>query len=368
MKQQLMDSQKKIAELQDRVKQQETEIRFLKHNRSPIDDLPIECVQHIISFCSIIDVYKGCMVQNKKWFEASNNDLKTRRSLMITSEERDRSRDMDCISFGKVNRFKRMVKSLLRMTTVTHLTLDRVDDYEGLHRLWQQWSPVLVHLELCRSEVPEKLGLSFPRLTSLICPHLPLDHYGKCHLPLQQIQRLDVSLFLGLGGTDHALVWSMKSLTHLTVEVSSIVGTCTTAFVTRLFTSFHRLIRLEVNYESGDTSVDATTADSAVASLVRMNPQLEEVVLRHLPVTDASLVSLARLTHLKRLEISCKKLTFTGRAIDDLLRAGSRHALQRLKLEGLPKRDVPPPAMIDYLKASTGIQCIMNPASNRNHF
>lgn len=409
MKQQLRDSQNLIRELQQQLKQREDEIRVLQQNRGsatgsnqsvdgqriasleqllnqrdkqmedlvkantklrrelyPSECLPVECLQRIISFCDISDVYDGCMVVNKKWFEASNADLKTRKALRIEAQDGCGSRFGHTVFMTEATDRKKMVKSLLRMTGITNLHLELSEEQvKGIIRLWNKWSPNLRHLGLDNGCFPEGLGLTFPRLTSLESAGIPLRRDGGCDLPLQQIEKMNVCLSTW-SRKKVDLLCSMKNVTDLKVVYSSTGTVTDMEHISLICRSFQKLVKFRLKCMPDDGEpLEAEGVNSAIASLVEMNPQLEEVSLSRLPLTDASLVSLARLKNLKRLKISANqavdsevtvtKLAITGPAIVNFLRTGSQHSLESVTLKRVLEIDVQTQATIEELEDEMGI-------------
>lgn len=371
LEQELSDSLEESTEL-------EKEVKILRQKLSPTESLPIECLQHIISFCNITCVYYSFMTVSKKWNEASHNDLKTRKSMKITMKSRTTNINNlveDTVFMTRVQDKKKMVEILMRMTGVTHLCLEGLEreDFCLIHPLLKQWSPNLRHLDISCWEFPSLFRLSFPRLVSLKVPRMPMS---RDDLPLQQIKRLDVTVSTDrTEGTD--LLCGMQHLTHLTVvfvkdeyadldpdDVHHLES------VRRICRSFQKHVIFDLTYDDNDRMhelMKSSDADSLVASLVDTNPQLEGVSLTRLQVTDASLVSLARLKHLKHLTISAKqdkqfygtteKLTITGPAIVNFLRTGSQQSLESLTLIRVPELDMQSQAAIEELEDEAGIEC-----------
>lgn len=253
LKRQLNDSQTTIAELRDannelqvQLKQREEENQTLQRKLSPSEFLPIECLQQIISYCSIRDFHRGCMKVSKKWNEASHSDFKTRTSVTILSRGSPEARGGNVICFPKLRRIEKTITCLKRMTGVTHLILKFLTCCETklFLPLLKGWSPNLLHLTHDGIYFPE--GLSFSRLTSLTTSGGNLLRSSR-RLPLQQMERLDVDVW-PLEALI-ILVTGMKNLTNMKLSFSTW-SSCPKklAALFQLFSSFQKLIRFEFKY------------------------------------------------------------------------------------------------------------------------
>lgn len=108
--------------------------------------LPSLCLERIIHFCNIKDVFHGCMAVNREWEQTSRCDIKSRKCLKIYDPPELDLRgatyvpcmtpdvwDIDCLIVPKAVK-QSVIESLKQMTSVTRLEIEngRSNDYESL--------------------------------------------------------------------------------------------------------------------------------------------------------------------------------------------------------------------------------------------
>lgn len=300
--------------------------------------LPFKCVQRIISFCKLRDVFRYCMRVNSVWNAAAKADLKNRKSLTLTGEggysvyvlEGDLGFDVEFEDFDT----KPVVKSLMHMTGIQKLVLTYLPHsvMQSLAPALKMWSGKLRSLVLGYCHFPVGIKLHFPLLTHVKAYDVASDDLRQ--LPLLQIQKLSIDFAEeeDVNGLVN-VICNMKSLTDLSVQFRARDDSVPEHFV-RIAQSLEFLVKFDVR-NWGKAIARGSPVDVAVEELVFQNPDLEEVTLMKLHMTDASLECLSRLTKLKKLTVHSSSDSFSSDAVRDLMTRGSQHALKDVDVVGV---------------------------------
>lgn len=328
----LIESQaQEITKLQKRVE------RLL----NPTDGLPEDCIQRIIHFCGLADVFVRCMLVNKQWIEVAKADLKTRKKLKlrcktengsVTFVSSNSSYTDPLLAVMKEENQLQVAESLKLMTGVTDLHLTRMTEtfHFGVFPLLDSWSANIQSLTVGGCVFPDGHGLSFPRLTIFKSDFLGTNALLSL-LPLDQMKRLDVVIPQTQDACD--MVCGMKSLTHLRLMLNKSPVGGSDALVARVMTSVRNLAQFVITRPP--TPGPVMQMDSAVAELVAKNSNLEQVAINNVVASDASLDSLSRLTKLKRLTICSPADSFSFEAVLNLLTRGAENALKYVVVRGV---------------------------------
>lgn len=326
----------------------------------PTKGLPSLCLERIISWCNIRDVFRGCMAVNKQWEQASRHEIRSRKCLkiygmqdvelggdIIESEMTLDPHDVNLIIFpsGKYGDKRcELFKSLKQMVSVTRLEVENHGN-GNYDPLIIALSRTLKFVNLHSSDLPmdtrrkrKKRNLVYKQLQELECGCVggaagtkPFPNLRSFHSRIGEtdLRKMPLSLHKLIISNEHHeydsvtrqmdALTGLTNLTHLELGWDFKGGELPQSLIMQPFYSFRKLVRFHVYYKH--VSLDRHTVDSAVESLVQRNPGLEGINIESLPATDASLESLSRLRKLDNLIFVSKEKLFTANAILTLLRS-----------------------------------------------
>ena len=335
-------------------------------SKTEIGDLPIDCLEHVFNFCDLKQVFR-CMSVSREWNRAARSAVFRRKCLCLRDEDlRDEEKSLltlDHIRYTTINEkgmMEQMLKSLSVMQCLTKLYVASLP--EDMHRRFME-SIILNNSSTLKDadvfKLPVKNGVVYPQLTILDCMHWRHEVVSFCPrleelgvhldevvtlglLSSEKMKRLELTFYprLIIGGT-FALVVELQRFQHL--RKLHIIAKLDPDFhdgewqppahhLLKLFSTYTKLEDLHVESEVPIWA----NMDSHVDVLVNKNPRLLYVYI-HIhgaTMTDATLLTLARLTHLHCLYLH-PELTadFTTAGILSLLRGHSRSKLRRVHID-----------------------------------
>ena len=366
-----------------------------------MDNLPLECVEHILSFLPIADVFV-CRSVCEKWKGAADLVIRSQKALtffVVRGNRRTGKRDgivlwqnrspvqpdgrtpvslMGCWrtqpnecnasvwdkrleGFVRLEKLtvpgwprvdfpdpdladplKSLVNAVIMRNASTLTTIDMNSsslpfDHKSKH-------PVLVYGKLQNffgKKLTPAAAAACPRLVRLGVS-LPVSAEVLQNLPHETMQYLHVNCdTLGSLGIE-ALVTAVSRMTNLK-DLKLICRRFDTPIVnpdpfTKLSSNMKQLEKINIELPTRM----AGTIDGAIDRLVRNNPRLSHVQLCDANITAARLVSLSRLIgvqHLSFWYLGAKEPEFTTDDILTLLRGGSRQALHNLRLHTRSRPD-----------------------------
>ena len=335
-------------------------------SKTKIDDLPIDCLEHIFSFCNLMQVFR-CMSVSREWNKAARSTVSRRKRLSLRDDDlRDDETDiiLDNIRYTTIKEkgmMEQMLQSLSLMQCLTELYISSLPD-DKIHNRFAN-SIILNNSSTLKEavvmELPVRNGVVYPQLTILdcvfwrrnvvaVCPRLE-----KLNVYLQEVVTLRLlsserinSLHLIIDpkliiGGSPALVVELQKFQHLTelrIKVRSDLHLhdwewqAPTLPLLKLFSSY---TSLEYIFIESEVPIWANM-DSYVDVLVSKSPRLRFVFLfiDGTTMTDASLLALSRLTDLHCLYLY-PHLTadFTTAGILSLLRGRSRSKLHNVCID-----------------------------------
>lgn len=293
-----------------------------------LDDLPVEVLEEVLTYCSLIDLHRSCMIVSRKWLNVTRCVLKKRKTLNIVDKS-ERSRldnNWDLVIVSDKTDTNLMISSLVKMTGVQVLTMDRWSPFYAGKRLIVHKAADLTALFVSGSipRAPEYTRLERLGCENFVsgevaaaCPRLRYLHVSDesdasalTKIPPETLVILKLEVVSVPAGkardlVDHLL--QMQDLEVLELRQVYLMDESDVGHVFRLFPGFPRLHHLQIGSKSFDEQ-DTGLLDSAIADLVRLHPGLRHVDLRGVWMGEQGLASLSQLRHLTFLSLESVQL------------------------------------------------------------
>lgn len=313
-----------------------------------MDNLPHLCLENILSFLPIADVFRVMSV-SRKWQAAAIEECKHRDTIVIDSpayeEDRPIISPLDTITVTSESVAFAVWKSINRMKLkilAIYVPMDR--PYEVFDNLINRNHETLQSLHYS-ADLPFVPGGLF-KLKKLHCRHVqPYRAYQFYDLTdIKVTDQRSPDLMAHMDGNKYTklsyrkdvlptyeaeFITTIDNMMHLrNIRVLHLVmwlKKCPDLqpFV-KLFQRMRRLEEVELSLSDKKLSLDPV-----IESLVANNPKIRHISMIGMKVTDASLHSLARLSHLDFLQLAPDRDEFvTTDGIIAFLRGNSRKILK----------------------------------------
>ena len=333
----------------------------------PMDQLPLDCIVHIMQFIPVQQVFV-CMSVNKKWQEAARHTVRVHKRLqLVTKCELEKGviqipSSLDLIVVNDCTDSDALSQSLLLMENLKQLIACEClsFDLEKATKSVIGKNAASLQVLYTSSDLPSRNGpVTFQQLKKLDCTFLSpgtecpvleeLIIYPCCDVEaLNHLPALTMSKFMcwrtsepdekpdlcpvhgnRLSSTfTQEVVQAAKRLIHLTdltICFEQWAYPCND--IETIMDDFHFLVGLDLVFFANEFDFDPQ-----VDQLVRQNPHLKHLQLVCLKLSDAALTSVARLPDLRHLVLYGSDVRFTADGVLTLLRSGLRHQLRFAEL------------------------------------
>ena len=328
-----------------------------------INQLPLECIIHVMHFISIQQVFV-CMSVNKKWQEAARHTVRIHERLqLVTKRELEEGeieihRPLDLIIVNDSTDSDPLSESLLLMENLKQLKVHECQDFD----LGKATKSVIVKNAASLNDLYTSLDLPsnsspviYQQLKKLDC--ILLSPWAECpvleeliiypccdvealsHLPILTMRKFrcrrskepdERTNLCSVHGDNVPFTFTQKvvraakrlvHLTHLTIHSDRWAPPCKD--IETIMDDFTSLVVLELTLFDYEFEFDGK-----VDRLVRQNPHLKKLRLAGLRISVPALTCISRLPDLRSLVLYGHNVRFTMDGILTLLRRRLRHQLK----------------------------------------
>ena len=330
---------------------------FPGDGKSGMNRLPTDCLQHILSFCGLRQVF-SCMRVSREWLTAAHFAVQQRSWHVCLIRQRHCVRE--CCQYGyneivvspdtDIRSLTQSLRRVRRLASLFASSFAGPDIEDIVSNCASSLTRLAIH------SLPQQQGILYPKLVHLECESLSVEAASRCprlrelhlssqpdyrtlaHLPLALLTTLQCKLELPPDSSLRKAVHALSRLANLeildleikmTEDASSGLTTSDFRSLTLLFRCFSRLREFSLWCQA---DVEELYDDDAVGCLVSQNSRLTHVSFTILCLTDEILRSLALLSLLRTLDLRSDNTALTTEAVLLFLRGNSRSNLKSVTI------------------------------------